>query len=66
MQRPTRFGLGQKEFVVYTEDIVETIDKFAVNHHLYADDSQLITHMRLETVVEHGRRLELYVEHLGD
>ena len=31
--------LGPKEFVVYTEDIVETVDKFAVNHHLYADDS---------------------------
>ena len=58
--------LGPKEFVVYTEDIVETIDKFAVNHPLYANDSQLLTHMRLETVAEHRRRLELCVEHLGD
>ena len=57
---------GLKEFVVYTEDIVETIEKFAVNHHLYADDSQLLTHVRLETVAEHRCRLELCVEHLGD
>ena len=66
MQRPTGFGLCPKEFVAYTEDIVETIDKFAVNHHMYADDSQLFTHMRLETVAEHSRRLELCVEHLGE
>ena len=39
--------LGPKEFVVYTEDIVETIDKFAVNHHLHVDDSQFLTNMRL-------------------
>ena len=58
--------LGPKEFVVYTEDIVETVDKFAVNNHLYADDSQLLTHMRLETVAERRRRLELWVEYLGD
>ena len=58
--------LGPKEFVVYMEDTVETIDKFAVNHHVYADDSQLLTHMCLETVAGHRRRPELCVEHLGD
>ena len=48
---------------MYTEDIVKTIDKFAVNHHLYVDVSQLLIHMRLGTGVEHHR---LCVEHLGD
>ena len=54
------------EFVAYTEDIVETIDRFAVNHHLYADDSQLLTDMHLEAVAEHRHRLKLYVEQLRD
>ena len=39
MLRPQGSDLVPTEFVVNTEDIVETIDKFAVNHHLYADDS---------------------------
>ena len=56
--------IGPKEFFVYTKDIVETIDKFAVNHHLYADDSQLFTRMRLEAIVEYRRRFELCVEHI--
>ena len=58
--------IGPKEFVAYTEDIVETIDRFAVNNHLYADDSQLLTHMHLEAAAEHRHRLELCVEQLRD
>ena len=54
------------EFAAYTEDIVETIDRFAVNHHLYANDWQLLTHMHLEAVVEHRHRFELCVEQLRD
>lgn len=30
-----------KEFAIYMKDIVEIINKFADNHHLYADDLQL-------------------------
>ena len=30
---------GPMEFVVYTDDVVETIDKFVVIHRLYADDA---------------------------
>ena len=48
--------LGPQEFIEYTED----------NHHLYADDSQLLNHMRLEAVMEHRRRLETCVGNLKD
>ena len=47
-----------KEFIMYTEDIKETIDYFIINHHLYADDSQLLAHMNINAVMEHRRRLE--------
>ena len=33
--------IGPKKFVAYTEDIAEEIDTFSINHHLYADDTQL-------------------------
>ena len=33
--------IGQKKFVVYTEDITEKIYTFVINHHLYSDDAQL-------------------------
>ena len=49
------------QFTVYAEDIVETIDRLTINHHLYADDSQLLTHMRLMAVTEHRRRLDACV-----
>ena len=28
--------IDPKEFIMYTEDIKETIDRFIINHHLYA------------------------------
>lgn len=34
--------LGPKEFVAYTEQIEEVISQHSVDHHLYADDTQLI------------------------
>ena len=44
---------------MYTEDIKETIDRFIINHHLYADDSQLRVHMKIIAVMEHRRRLKM-------
>ena len=38
---------------MYTEDIKETIDRFIINHHLYADDSQFLAHMKINAVTEH-------------
>jgi hypothetical protein len=34
--------LGPKEFIAYTEQIEEVISQHSVDHHLYADDTQLI------------------------
>ena len=41
---------------MHTEDIKETIDRFIINH-LYADDSQLLAHMKINAFMEHRRRL---------
>ena len=51
-----------KEFIMYTEDIKETIDRFIINHHLYADDSQLLPHMKINALTEHRRRRETCVD----
>ena len=40
------FDKGQQEFVVYTEDIAETIAAFSLNHHPYVDDMQLQKNIR--------------------
>ena len=58
--------IGSKEFIIYTEDIDETIDRFVINHHLYADDSQLLTHMQIVAAMDHRRRVEECVESLRD
>ena len=51
---------------MYTEDTKEAIDRFIINHHLYASDSQLLAHMKINVVMEHRRRLETCVESLRD
>ena len=58
--------LGPQEFIEYTEDIVTTITKFDINHHLYADDSQLLDHFWLEVFIEHFKWLETCVGNLKD
>ena len=55
-----------KEFIMYTEDIKETIDWFIINHHLCADDSQLLAHMNINAVMAHRRQLETCVESRRD
>ena len=54
-----RSVIGPQEFITYIEDIKETIDRFIVNHHLYADDSQLLAHMKINAVTEHRRRRDM-------
>ena len=49
--------IGPVKFIPYTEDIVETVDAFRVNHHLYADDTQLQDHTRIATI--QANRLDL-------
>ena len=38
--------LGHIEFIAYTEDVTELIAVHDVNHHLFADDTQLYTAVR--------------------
>ena len=34
--------LGPQKFIAYTEDLAELIDEYCLNHHMYADDTQMI------------------------
>ena len=34
--------LGPQKFIAYTEDLAELIDQYCLNHHMYADDTQMI------------------------
>ena len=34
--------LGPQKFIAYTEDLAEIIDEYCLNHHVYADDTQMI------------------------
>ena len=58
--------IGPQKFVVYTEDIVETIEAFMVNHYLYADDTQLQNHIRLEAIQASCRKMEQCVAAIKD
>ena len=58
--------ISPKEFIMYTENIKKTIDRFIINHHLWADDSQLLAHMQINAVTEHCPRLGKCVESLQD
>ena len=42
------------------------IDRFIINNHLYADNSQLLAHMKINAVTEHRRWLETCVKSLQD
>ena len=54
------------KFIAYTEDIVETVDAFRVNHHLYADDTQLQDHMRIATIQANHLNLEWCIDAIKD
>ena len=67
--------LGPQKFIAYTEDLAELIDEHCLNHHMYADDTQMIeqttipgipgTIMKLQSCIEatqewcKSRRLQL-------
>ena len=54
------------KFIAYTEDIVETVDAFRLNHHLYADDTQLQDHMRIDTIQANSLNLERCIDAIKD
>ena len=72
---PQRSVLGPQKFIAYTEDLEELIDEYCRNHHMYADDTQMIeqttipgipgTIMKLQSCIEatqewcKSRRLQL-------
>ena len=39
--------VGPLLFIAYTEDVEDLIQTFSVKNHIYADDTQLLAHMRL-------------------
>ena len=39
-----------QQFTAYTEDVEELIESFAVKDHLYADDTHVLTHVRIYEV----------------
>ena len=41
---------GPLLFIAYTEDLEDIINSFTFNHHMYADDTQLLAHMSLKDV----------------
>ena len=58
--------IGPVKFIAYTEDIAETVDVFLINHHLYADDTQLKDHMRTDTIRTNRLNLELCNDAIKD
>ena len=59
---PQGSRIGPHEFIVYTEDIAETIAAFQLNHHLYADDTQLQKILRIVDINTTRVNLELCVK----
>ena len=58
--------IGPVKFVAYIGDTVETVDAFRVNHHLYADDTQLQDHMRIDTIQANSLNLERCIDEIKD
>ena len=56
--------LGPKEFIAYTEDITSLADQHRLDHHLYADDTQLIKPTRIVDIPEVINSLQQCIESL--
>ena len=54
--------IGPVKCIAYTEEIVETVDAFRINHHFYADDTLLQDHMRTDTIQANRPNLELCID----
>ena len=39
--------VGPQQFTAYTEDVEKLMESFEVKDHLYADDTQVLTHVRI-------------------
>ena len=58
--------IGRVKFIAYTEDIVETVDAFRINHHLHADEKQLQDHVRTATIQANCLNLERCIDAIKD
>ena len=54
--------IGPVKFVACIEDAAETVAVFRINHHLYADDTQLQDHMRIDTIEANRLNFELCID----
>ena len=54
--------LGPQEFIAYVEDLSQLIDSYHVDHHQYADDTQIAAHTSIEDVPATVDRLQKCVE----
>src|SRR5664279_1956461 len=54
--------LGPQEFIAYVEDLSQLIDSYYVDHHQYADDTQIAAHTSIEDVPATVDRLQKCVE----
>ena len=61
-----RSVVGPLLCITYTEDVEDLIQTFSVKDHIYADDTQLLAHMRLTEVLRYRRNLERCVGQIQD
>ena len=55
---PQRSVCGPVKFISYTQELHATIDQFAIRHHAYADDTQLMACVQLKDVNSARRSLK--------
>ena len=53
---------GPLKFVPYTEDLPSVIEKHELDHHLYADDTQIVDHLQLTQAAAVITNIERCVE----
>ena len=58
--------IGPQKFIAYTGNITDTIDVFSVDHHLYADDTQLQKHMHVCEIQANRQNLAQCVVVVGE
>ena len=58
--------VGPLLFIAYKEDVEDFIQTFSVKDYIYADDTQLLAHMRLTEVLRYRRNLEICAGRIQD
>ena len=58
--------LGPQKFKAYTEDLADLIDDYLLNHHMYADDTQLIEYTTASNISNDIMKLQNCVESIHE